>query len=65
MNSETVSNCSRSYRISTRIKEDYGVRLEKLQTNIRTECGKKAKICELIEMAIETLESDRGKDVKT
>jgi len=54
---------SRSYRISTQIRNSYGVKIEKLQTIIRTDCGKKLKICEVIEIAIDELESsyDLGK----
>jgi len=49
---------ARSYRISTQIADEYGVKLESLQMLLRTDCGKKRKICEVIEMAIESLEKD-------
>jgi len=59
MKSEITESETRSYRISTQIKNTHGVRLEKLQMEIRTDCDKKAKICELIELAIELLEKEK------
>jgi len=58
MKYESMESETRSYRISTQIKNTHGVRLEKLQMEIRTEYDKKAKICEVIELAIELLEKE-------
>ena len=46
----------RTYRISTQIKEEYGVKLEELRVKIRKCSGKKLKIGEILELAIEELE---------
>ncbi len=49
---------ARSYIISTQIGSEYGIRLEKLQSKIRKECGKKSKLFQTIEIAIDLLEKE-------
>jgi len=51
----------RTHRISTQISEKHGLRLERLQIRMRSDCGKKLKICEIIELAIDYL--DKSSDI--
>ena len=56
---------ARTYRISTQISDEYGNRLENLQRSIRSDCGKKLKIAEIIELGIKSLEIYHQENVKT
>lgn len=51
-------NVPRSYRISTFIHAEYGNTLEDTIQKIRRETGRKPKIAEVIEMAIEKLNTE-------
>lgn len=49
---------SRAYRISTQVDSEYGLKIERLQLELRTDCGKRRKLCEIIEYAIDALENE-------
>ena len=58
------SSSARTYRISTQIGDEYGRRLESLQRSVRSDCGKKLKIAEIIELGIKNLEKENVKTLK-
>jgi len=51
---------ARTYRISTQISEYHGLRLEHIHMLLRHDCGKKRTLGEIIELAIDNLESKYG-----
>ena len=55
---EQMINVARSLNKAdtAQIADEYGLRLEILQSQIRHDCGKKMKICEIIEKSIDALE---------